>query len=135
MRILKPERSLFFNPQVREILNREADKRAVEELTSEKPMERVEAVERLLEVVNDDKLKKELTIIVTVAKKEEFLKKIEKEEAKVDNMTKEKAAKYEKLISGYTAAKTKSAEDIENLAMQRTMSDSELQQKLKKVLA
>jgi len=135
MRILKPERSLLFNPQVREILNREADKRAVEELTSEKPMERVGAVERLLEVVNDDKLKKELGIIARVAKKEEFLKKIEKEEAKVDTMTKEKAAKYEKLISEYTAAKTKSAGDIENLTMQRTMSDSELQQKLKKVLA
>jgi len=135
MRILKLEKSVFFNPEIQELLRKESDKRAVGELTSEKPKERVEAAERLLKVVKDDALIKELNLVAAVAKKESFLGRIAKEEAKIDNMPKEKVVKYEKQIRDYIAAKRKTAEEIENLAKQRTMSNSELQQRLKRVLA
>ncbi|MEM3555422.1 MAG: hypothetical protein QXF56_01755 [Candidatus Micrarchaeia archaeon] len=135
MRILRPERSVFFNPEMQAALERERNRRAVEMLTSNKSEERMEAAERLLKVVKDSSVRKELELVRDIAKESRIIEKIEKEEGKIDAMPKEKAAKYASYIKDYTERKEEAAENIARFISERKMSDVELQENLKKVLA
>jgi len=134
MRILKPERSVFFNPEIRAALEREMDRRAVDMLTSEKSEERMEAASRLMKVVGDSSLRKELELVRDTAKEMRVIEKIEKEERKLDGMPKEKLAKYASYVKDYAERKQEAAANIEKFASERSMSDTELKEKLKKAL-
>ncbi|NYZ76346.1 hypothetical protein H0N98_03800 [Candidatus Micrarchaeota archaeon] len=130
MKVLNLERLPEHNPALKELIRKQSVSNDIRNLTSDDPKAVSDASRKLIGRVKDDELKRERTLVSDIARKSLLVKRISDESKRVAGM-----GEYVKQQEEYGAKVGETLSEIGGLSKQRKMTDTELQERLTKLLA
>jgi len=128
--LLNLERLPENNPALKELIRKQSVSNDIKNLTSDDPKAVADASRKLIGRVKDDELKRELTLVRDIARKSLLVKRISDESKRVERM-----GEYVKQQEEYGEKVGETLLEIGRLSKQRKMTDTELQERLTKLLA